>query len=153
MIVKPHNPILNGLLSCLFNHISDAREMQLYIFSNITFKADIKAPLVQSVNEMHDWKVFLIHPTIFIKKKEFWLFLHKLVCDERGIKDRKIIQPGSLVWWWCIFVIILSLVLLLIQITLMILLEGFLVIPIVSLTKNPSRRIINVIWMSKRTRL
>jgi hypothetical protein len=42
-------------------------------------------------------------------------------------------------------VIVISLVLLLIQITLMILLEGFLVIPIVSLTKHPSRRIINVI--------
>ena len=39
---------------------------------------------------------------------------------------------------------------LLIQIALMILLEGFLVIPIISLTKNPSRRIINVTWMSKR---
>ena len=37
----------------------------------------------------------------------------------------------------------------LIQITLMILLEGFLVRPIVSLTKNPSRMIINALWMSK----
>ena len=42
----------------------------------------------------------------------------------------------------------LSLILLVIQVTLMILLEGFLV----RLTKNPSRRIINVTWMTKRTR-
>ena len=35
----------------------------------------------------------------------------------------------------------------------MILLKGFLVIPIISLTKNPSRRIINVNFLSKRTRL
>ena len=46
------------------------------------------------------------------------------------------------------FKIYLSLVLLLKKVTLMILLEGFLVIPIISLTKNPSRRIINVTWMS-----
>ena len=45
---------------------------------------------------------------------------------------------------------ILSPILLLIQVTLMILLEGFLVISIFSLTKNPSRRIINVTWRSKR---
>ena len=35
----------------------------------------------------------------------------------------------------------------------MILLKGFLVIPIISLTKNPSKRIINVTFLSKRTRL
>ena len=40
-----------------------------------------------------------------------------------------------------------------IQNTLMILQEAFLVRPIVSLTKNLSRRVIIVIWMTKRTRL
>ena len=39
-----------------------------------------------------------------------------------------------------------------IQITLMIILEGFLVMPIINLTKNHSRRIIYVIGMTKRTR-
>ena len=37
-----------------------------------------------------------------------------------------------------------------IQVTLMILLEGFLVRLMIGITKNPSRRIINVIWMTKR---
>ena len=46
-----------------------------------------------------------------------------------------------------------SWVFLVIQITLMIELERFLVRPIVSLTKNPFRRIINVIWMIKNTRI
>ena len=47
----------------------------------------------------------------------------------------------------------LSLVLLLKKVTLMILLEGFLVIPIISLTKNLSKRVINVTFLSKRTKL
>jgi hypothetical protein len=37
-----------------------------------------------------------------------------------------------------------------IQIALMILLEGFLVRPMIGITKNPSRRIINVIGMGRK---
>ena len=47
----------------------------------------------------------------------------------------------------------LSLVLLLKKVTLMILLEGFLVRLMIGITKNPFRRIINVTFLSKRTRL
>ena len=48
------------------------------------------------------------------------------------------------------FMYILGPIFLLIQITLMILLKGFLVRPIISLTKNPSRNPFNVIWMSRK---
>ena len=51
------------------------------------------------------------------------------------------------------FITYSSLVLLVNQITLMILLEGFLVRLMIGITKNPSRRIINVICLTKRTRL
>ena len=43
--------------------------------------------------------------------------------------------------------------LLLKKVTLMILLEGFLLRLMIGITKNPSRRIINVTFLSKRTRL
>ena len=46
----------------------------------------------------------------------------------------------------------LSLVLLLKKVPLMIILEGFLVILMIGITKNPSRRIINGTFLSKRTR-
>ena len=47
----------------------------------------------------------------------------------------------------------LSLVLLIKKVTLMILLERFLVRLMIGINKNPSRRIINVTFLSKRTRL
>ena len=112
--MKPQTLILNGLLSCLFNHIGDARAMQHYIFSNITFKADIKAPLDVHCAECK-WDAWL--KSVFDssnhlhKEREFWLFFHKVVCHERGMKDRKILQhifehKRSLVWWCCLMLYI-----------------------------------------------